>query len=116
MSRSPAAIVDAQIDAYVARDIDRFCALYTHDAEAWELPSGRCIASGNDEFRSVWSKTFARGERRFKRLNRLVQGRFVTDHEYLEDVATGHTFDAVVIYLVGNEAIEKVWFLAEPGQ
>ena len=107
------AIVDEQVQSYVARDIDRFCALYAPDATAQELPSGRWAAQRNDVFRTVWTQTFAKGSRTFERLRSIVQGRFDTDHELLDDLARARSFDAVVTYPVGATTTQRVGFLVE---
>ena len=45
----PVPFVQRQLDAYNARDLDRFVREYTDDITAWRLPGAQPLLSGKDE-------------------------------------------------------------------
>lgn len=112
--RDPVSVVDEQIAAYVAGDTEAFVATYAPDAVCSELPSGRILAQGADGIRERWGAFFAGSTRTFTLVNRIVHGRFVTDHEEVVVNAGERVTRAVAIYQVGPERIERVWFLVDP--
>lgn len=114
MPSDPAQIVDAQIRAYEAGDADAFAALYAEDAVCAALPSGRVIAAGREDIRRVWGAVFAHSPRQVTIARRMVEGRYVIDAERVLVEATGTLIAATAIYLVGEQLIERVWFLDQP--
>ena len=109
--RDPVEIVDAQIKAYVAGDIDAFVATYQEDAVCANWPSGEILAANREEIRSRWGAQFARCRRTFVLAGRIVHERFVVDHEDVTFDPPGERIHAVAVYLVGPEQIARVWFL-----
>jgi hypothetical protein len=114
MMRSPEEIVDEQIEAYVRRDAAAFAAMYEEDAICSVLGSEEIVASGRAEIESVWKRTFSAERIDFKLENRIVEGRFVVDHEIV-CFADSPPVRAVAAYLVGPSLIRRVWFLKSPG-
>lgn len=106
-----ASCVDAQIEAYVARDTVRFAACYAQDASCVSLTSGRILASDRDEIARVWGELFARREARFELVGRLLLGNLVVDHERVTNVETGVVVEAIAAYEVRDGLIRRVWFL-----
>jgi hypothetical protein len=106
-----ASCVDAQIDAYVARDTARFAACYAQDASCVSLTNGRVLASNRDEIARVWGELFARREARFELVGRLLLGNLVIDHERVTNVETGFVVEAIAAYEVREGLIQRVWFL-----
>lgn len=106
-----ASCVDAQIDAYVARDTARFAAHYAQDASCVSLTSGRVMASNRDEIARVWGELFARREASFELIGRLALGNLVIDHERVTNVETGFVVEAIAAYEVREGLIQRVWFL-----
>lgn len=73
---SPAAVVQRQLDAYNARDVDALLATYAPDARQYEYPA-TLLASGHDEFRP----RFQEPDLHARLLQRVVMGNLVMDHE-----------------------------------
>jgi len=105
---TPSDVVDEQIAAYAAGDIERFVALYASDAACYELPSLKPIAEGRDQIRKVWSAVFAKGPRSVRILNRITTGEMVIDQERI--TGPEQVVEAVAIYGVRGPLIERVWF------
>lgn len=109
----PVAIVDAQIEAYVAGDAARFAGWYAEDARCVRLPSGDVVAEGRAEIERVWGALFAARKVRFELMSRIASGPFVVDHERITRERDGYTFDAIASYEVIDGLIRRVW-LFEP--
>lgn len=111
--KEPVDVVDRQIQAYVACDIEGFVATYEANAICCELPSGRVLAEGRDAIRRVWGDLFARGPRTFRLKNRVVLGHFVTDLEEVGIEGEERLIQAMVVYRVSDNGISHAWFLVE---
>jgi hypothetical protein len=118
------AVVQRQIDAYNARDIDAFMACYAEDVEllrfppAGSAPDGCSLRSKRDfvdhtSRRCV--KTYGRLFRDSPNLHAeivagVVHRNIVLDHEHVTGQARGE-FTTVAIYEVDGNLIRRVWFL-----
>jgi hypothetical protein len=79
---SPALIVQRQLDAYNARDIDAFCELFHLDAQIFDLGSPSPSAAGLVAIRERYRQLFARSPfLHSELLSRIEVGRAVVDHE-----------------------------------
>ncbi|THC43916.1 nuclear transport factor 2 family protein [Massilia sp. Mn16-1_5] len=76
----PAAVVQAQLDAYNAKDIDALMATYAPDARQFTL-HGPLLAEGIDAIRPRYVTRFAEPDLHARLLSRTVLGNFVTDLE-----------------------------------
>ena len=108
----PEAIVQAQLEAYNARDLDAFLTTYAEDAELFEHPS-RLLASGMAQLRERYAARFADPDLHAVVVKRIVMGNFVIDHEKVTRMfAEGPgTVDAVAMYEVQGQRIARVWFI-----
>ncbi len=105
-------VVQAQVEAYGARDIDGFLATYTPDAKLWRHPSGELIAEGQEAMRETYSTMFAASpELKIHIEQRTVIGEFVIDLELVRGIRGGEPVRAVAIYQVEGGLISNVWFL-----
>lgn len=77
---SPLAIVQAQLDAYNARDIDALMRTYAPDARQFAL-HGALLAQGHEQIRPRYLERFAEPDLHARLLSRQVAGNFVTDLE-----------------------------------
>jgi hypothetical protein len=77
---SPEDIVQRQLDAYNARDIDALLATYATDAQQFEHP-GRLVASGHAQIRERMAIRFREPNLHARLLQRVVMGNVVIDHE-----------------------------------
>jgi hypothetical protein len=101
---TPEQIVDAQIDAYNARDVDRFLTFYTDDAVIRD-GDGTLLRDGKSEIRE-YSKLFDQNPGlRCTRTHRIVAGKYITDGEYITGRREGN-IEAVVMYHVNGQKID----------
>jgi hypothetical protein len=77
---TPAAVVQRQLDAYNARDIDALLATYAPDARQYEHPA-KLLASGHAEMRERMAVRFQEPNLHARLLQRVVMGDVVIDHE-----------------------------------
>jgi putative hydrolase of HD superfamily len=79
---SPLAVVQAQLDAFNAKDIDALMRTYAPDAEQFAL-HGERLAKGHDELRPRYAARFTEPDLHARLLARTVMGNFVTDLELI---------------------------------
>lgn len=108
---SPLAIVQAQLDAFNAKDIDALMRAYAPDAEQFAL-HGERLAKGHEEIRPRYVARFAEPDLHARLLSRTVMGKFVTDLELItrnfpEGVGT---LEMLCIYEVENGRIRRASF------
>lgn len=108
----PEAVVQRQLDAYNARDVEAFVGTYASDAALFDFPGGEANAKGLDAMRAQYGAFFAANPKLHCDVRkRIVQGRFVIDHEHVTGLANGASVDAVAIYEVRGGKIRRVWFI-----
>jgi hypothetical protein len=102
-------IVQMQLDAYNARDIDAFMATYTKNVKLYRYPN-TLLSEGQEQMRKDYSAWFKQTPdlRAFIK-KRIVIGNKVIDEEQV--TANGQVFNAVAIYEVENGKISKVTFI-----
>lgn len=97
----PCAVVQRQLDAYNARDINALLATYAADARQYEHP-GNLVASGAAQIRARMALRFEEPALHARLLQRVVMGNIVIDHELVTrnfPEGTG-SVDIVAIYEV----------------
>ena len=82
MTLSPILIVQAQLDAYNAKDIDALMRTYAPDAEQFTL-HGERIAKGHEQLRPRFLLRFEEPDLYARLLSRVVVGNIVTDSELI---------------------------------
>ena len=114
-SPTPEAIVQRQLDAFNARDVDALLAIYAEDAEMFEHPA-KLVARGSAELRARFITRFQEPNLRATLLKRIVSGNTVVDHEsVLRTFPEGPgRIDLVMIYEVKGGRIAKAWSIAGP--
>ena len=110
-STEPTDVVQRQLDAYNAKDVDAWLSTYAVDAQQFSL-HGERIASGHDELRSRILLRFAEPDLFAKLLSRVVMGSVVVDHELItRNFPEGKgTIEMLCIYQVTNGVIQKATF------
>ncbi|MBX9298668.1 nuclear transport factor 2 family protein [Chromobacterium vaccinii] len=105
-------IVQAQLDAYNARNLEAFAACYADDVKVYRLPSMALSLSGRAALADHYAtKRFNLPRLHAALLHRIVQGNRVIDHE---DVTLDgeNRMRAVAIYDVNADGlIAAVWFV-----
>lgn len=77
---SPSAVVQAQLDAYNAKDLDALMSTYAPDAAQFAL-HGDLLARGHDQIRPRYEQRFHEPDLHARLLSRTVLGNFVNDLE-----------------------------------
>lgn len=75
------AIVQAQLEAYNARDLPALLACYAEDARQYALPGATLLASGHAEIAARMRERFEDPLLHARLLQRSVMGELVIDHE-----------------------------------
>lgn len=101
-----------QLDAYNARDLERFVAQYTDDVEVYRLPSTEPVLVGKAAFAEHYrTQRFHLPNLHAELVNRMVFGNKVIDHERVTGLGA-ETQEVAAIYEVTPQGIGKVWFVA----
>jgi len=109
VEQAPAGVVQNQLDAYNARDIEAFLNTYSDDIQVFNFPN-ELNYTGKDKMRENYTTFFdATPDLNCEIKNRIVIGNKVIDKERV--TANGSTFSAVAIYEVENGKIAKVTFI-----
>jgi len=112
-SNDPAAVVQRQLDAFNARDLDALLATYAEDAEMFEHPS-KLLASGAAAFRERYTTRFQEPNLYATLLSRTVMGHIVVDHEEVSRTFPDGAgkIRLLMIYEVQHGRIAKAWSIA----
>ena len=110
-SPDAAIIVQRQLDAYNARDIEAFMATWADDAQLFDHP-GILVADGAAEIRDRHIVRFKEPNLFGKLVNRMAVGDMVVDQEVVtRTFATGTgRVDVIAIYQVVGGKIAKAWY------
>jgi hypothetical protein len=108
---SPEAIVQHQLDAYNAHDIDSYLTVYADDVEVFRPPQAEPTMSGKAALGEFYGKQrFTLPGLRADLLNRIVVGNRVIDHERVFGIKE-EPFEVAAAYDVVDGLIRRVWFL-----
>ena len=108
-AETPEAIVQRQVDAYNAGDVQAFADAYADEVELFELGAdSKPFLRGRAALIAEYGPMFAKAKPKATILHRIVGGAFVTDHERV--VAGTQTVESVAVYQVENGKIRRVWF------
>jgi hypothetical protein len=109
---SPAHVVQAQLDAYNARDIDTLLGTYAVDAEQFTL-HGERLAAGQAAMRERFLLRFAEPDLHARLVTRSVVGNVVTDVEIVtRNFPEGlGTIEMLCIYEVIGGRIQRASFV-----
>lgn len=112
---SPAELVQRQLDAYNAHDLDALLATYAEDANLFEHPA-TLLASGHSQLRARFALRFQEPNLHARLLHRVLIDRFVIDHERVTRTFPEGpgTIELIVNYEVVDGKIINAWFLASP--
>lgn len=108
--KSPKDVVQAQLDAYNAQDLDLFCTFYAPDCVVADL-NGGVQQTGREEIRARYEKAWAQfPQNRAVALSRIVVGNTVIDHERVSRAPDGEVFEVAAIYTIRDGLIARVDF------
>ena len=104
-------VVDTQLDAYFAWDLERFVACYTPDVLITNA-AGQVLAEGHGAVRQMYGGLFENSPELTGRIaNRIVVGNFVANHEEIEGFnmpGSPTSIQAVAVYQVTDGKISRV--------
>jgi len=107
---NPVDPVQRQLDAYNARDLERFVAEYAEDVQVFRPPAVVPVISG----KAAMARHYA--ENRFSLpnlhatvVNRMVVGNTVVDHEHIVGIRE-EMVEAIAVYRVDDGLIQAAWF------
>ena len=108
---SSAEIVQGQLDAYNAQDLDAFCRFYADDAVLAGY-GGAPTAEGLSAIRERHARLFAEfPQNRAELKHRIVVGAHVIDHEHVLRAPGGESFEVAPIYTIAGGKIARVDFV-----
>lgn len=106
---NPVDIVQEQLEAYNARDLERFAATYSDTIRIFRLPDTEPAIAGKSQLADVYRSRFASPGLHATIVNRIVLGNKVIDHERVVGIRETPV-EAVAAYEVVDGLIETVWF------
>jgi uncharacterized protein (TIGR02246 family) len=106
---SPTDVVQRQLDAYNARDIERFLECFADDARGFELGVPQPTMNGRDAIRARYAALFAASPQLHSRVvHRTAFGRAVIDHEHVTGRnGSPEVFEIAVVYEVEDGLIRR---------
>lgn len=109
---TPEAVVQAQLDAYNAHDVEALVAIYADDAEQFQHPATP-LARGAAQLRARFAARFAESRPQAQLLNRIVAGNMVIDHERIvsQSAEGPGRQEMVATYEVIAGRIARAWFI-----
>jgi hypothetical protein len=104
-----AAVVQRQLDAYNAHDLQSFVATYSDDVAVYRAPSTTPAISGKQELSEFYGNSrFNLPRLHAEVLHRSVVGNKVVDHERITGLRESPV-EAIAVYLVEDGLIRTVW-------
>jgi hypothetical protein len=112
---SPEVVVQRQLDAYNAKNIDAWMATYAASAKQFELGGG-LLADGHAAIRARTQPRFAEEHLHAHLIRRVVLGSVVVDHEDVTRTIEGQPMNVelVCVYVVENGLIQSASFSMGP--
>lgn len=108
----PAGFAQRQLDAYNARDLERFLREYTDDVAAYRIGSSEPFLAGKAAFGEHYrTQRFSQPGLHAELVSRMVFGNKVIDQERVVGVEA-EPMEVAAIYEVTPAGIAKVWFVS----
>jgi imidazolonepropionase-like amidohydrolase len=114
IQNTPQDLAQIQLNAYNAKDIESFLAVYSNDVEVYEFPD-KLLYKGIEKMRETYQPFFKSSpELHCKLVNRIVNGNYVIDQELITGNPRKPEINATAMYEVDGGLIKKIWFLKLP--
>jgi hypothetical protein len=108
---SPTALVQGQLDAYNAQDVDGLCSFYADGVVVSDLNAVPNL-HGIEAYRDRHVGLFAQfPQNRAELLSRIVIGNTVIDHERVLRNPEAQAFEVAAIYTIAGDKIARVDFV-----
>lgn len=112
MSMKPQCVVQRQLDAYNAKDLDAFLACYADDIRLYRPPEVEPLIEGKAALSAFYAAhRFNRPRLSAALVSRMVVGRKVIDHELVDGLGAANDppVHAALVFEVDAELIRAVW-------
>lgn len=107
---SPIEVAQHQLDAYNARDLQRFLEVYAEDVEVWRMPSSEPSLRGRAALGEFYAnERFHLADLHAELVNRIAVGDTVVDHERVSGIRE-QPFEVIAVYRITGGQIQQVWF------
>ena len=112
-SQNPESVVLRQLEAYNAHDVEAFAVTYTEDVELYDFPAALREPKGKAGLKIHYAQRFKENpELHASAKDQILSGPYVIHREKVMGLAgQKEALEVVVIYLVQDGLIRKVWFL-----
>jgi hypothetical protein len=107
---TPIEIVQRQLEAYNAHDLDRYADCFGEDVRLFRMPADAPGTIGKTALRAFYAEhRFSIPGLRAELLNRIVLGDKVIDHERIHGLGEQPS-EVIAVYQVIDDLIATVWF------
>src|SRR5258708_31747202 len=112
---NPVDLVEEQLQAYNARDLERFAATYAESIRIYRMPAMEPAIVGKEKLREVYRGRFSSPNLHAEIVSRIVLGNKVIDHERVVGIKE-MPIEAVAVYEVVDGLIRTacLFYPAEP--
>lgn len=110
VKETPLALVQRQLNAYNARDIEAFLEPYAEDVELYDYKTGKLFSKGKEAMRKSYAFFKEVPELHCEIKSRIIQGDIVIDKESVTGFGE-KPLEATAIYHIKNNKISKVYFI-----
>lgn len=109
----PEAVVERQLGAYNAHDLEAFAACYSEDVELYDFPATLREPGGKAGLKAHYGQRFKENpDLHASAKDQILSGPYVIHREKVTGLAgRKEPLEVVVVYLVKDGLIRKVWFL-----
>ena len=112
LQETPEQVVQRQVNAYNARNIEEFLATYSEDVEIYNYPSNKISMKGRAKMRKVYGPMFKRAKHlHCKIVNRIRLGNKVVDRESVIFDPKQKPGRVIAVYTVEKGLISRVTFV-----
>ncbi len=109
---TPSDVVQRQLNAYNAHDLDAFVDCFSDDVRLFRMPAETPGTIGKQALRAFYAKhRFSIPALRAELLSRIAAGDKVVDHERIHGLGEAPV-EMLAVYRVSDGVIADVWFFA----